>query len=66
MRKCLICEEPATVVFGADPDLQGVPACDQCKANVRMFMAVLWAFGEKKAEAFLTNLKKKITKENPI
>jgi hypothetical protein len=39
-RKCVKCGKDATVNFGSDPDLKGVPACDECKENVHTALLI--------------------------
>jgi hypothetical protein len=39
-RVCVKCGKPATVKFGNDPDLTGVPACDNCKEDVRLALII--------------------------
>ena len=37
MRKCIKCGKDATVKIGGnDPDLNGVPACEDCKKRVHL------------------------------
>lgn len=50
MRKCIKCGEPATVTFGADPDMRGVPSCDNCKDAVQT--ALLLSLMDEKEDFF--------------
>jgi len=40
MRKCVNCGEPATLKFGNDPDLLGIPSCENCKADVSFALVI--------------------------
>lgn len=51
MRKCVKCGKEATVKIGGnDPDLNGVPACEDCNKRVHLafFMWMNDIKGEKK------------------
>ena len=40
-RKCCNCSNDAVVVFGNDPDLTGIPSCNDCKQKVRLALILM-------------------------
>jgi NAD-dependent SIR2 family protein deacetylase len=39
-RKCVKCGKDATVNFGSDPDMAGVPSCEECKGSVHTALII--------------------------